>query len=64
MQFFILQIFWHLYKDIVIQQSIFVAAKKLLIKGKRPALLTIDFEILHLLTSFLELLCILDVDHG
>jgi hypothetical protein len=50
-------------KDIVVQQLFLVATQELLVKRKSTALIAVNLEVPHLLTSFIELLGVLNADH-
>ena len=61
---FMFEVFWNLDENVVGKQLILVATEELLVKRQGTALLAIDFEVLHLLASFVELFGVLDADHG
>jgi len=64
MQVIMLHVFWNLDEDVVALQLVFVASKKLLVVRQGAALLAVDFEVSHLLAGFVEVLGVLDADHG
>jgi len=63
-QVFVFEVLWNFNENVVGQQLVLVATEQLLVERQGTALLAIDFEVFHLLTSFAELLGVLDADHG
>jgi len=63
-QVFVFEVLWNFNENVVGQQLVLVATEQLLVERQSTALLAIDFEVFHLLTSFAELLGVFDADHG
>lgn len=63
-QVFVFEVLWNFNENVVGQQLVLVATEQLLVERQGTALLAIDFEVFHLLTSFAELLGVFDADHG
>ena len=61
---FMFEVLWNFDENVVSEQLVLVATKELLVERQGTALLVIDFEVSHLLTSFVELLRVFDADHG
>jgi len=57
-------ILWHFDEDVVVEQLVLVASEELLVEWKGSALLAFNLEVSHLLASVIELLGVLDADHG
>jgi uncharacterized protein YuzB (UPF0349 family) len=63
-EIFVFEVLWNFDENVVGEQLVLVATKELLVERQSTALLAIDFEVSHLLTSFAELLGVFDADHG
>lgn len=61
---FMFEVLWNFNENVVGEQLVLVATKELLVERQGTALLVIDLEVSHLLTSFVELLRVFDADHG
>lgn len=59
-----LHVLWDLAENVVILQLLLVASKQLLVESKGTAWLLVDLEVSHLVASIVELLGVLDTDHG
>jgi hypothetical protein len=65
LQIGVFPILWDVPNEHVVgKKFLFVASKQVLIELKSSALLTIDIEISHFLTSFLKLNWVLNGNHG
>lgn len=59
-----LHVLWDFAENVVILQLLLVASKQLLVESKGTAWLLVDLEVSHLVASIVELLGVLDTDHG
>jgi hypothetical protein len=57
-------VLWDLAEDVVVLQLFLVASEELLVECEGTAWLAVDLEVSHLLASVVELLGVLDTDHG
>ena len=61
---FVFEVFWNFAEDVVGKQLVLVATEELLVERQGTARFAINFEVSHLLAGFIELLWVLDADHG
>jgi hypothetical protein len=61
---FVFEFLWNFDENVVGKQLVLVATEELLIERQGTALLAVDFEVSHLLTSLGELLRIFNANHG
>ena len=59
-----LHVLWHLAENVMVLQFFLVASEELLVKWESTARFVFNLEVPHLLASIVELLGVLDADHG